>query len=408
MGSTRHQPPDPGPPADRPGAAKDAHAAHFSRAFSAWRRQRLVWHLAAVAILAAVAVLRWWPEVTSAVRVDEQYYLKAIDWVLQGESPYRQPHYFYPPAFAVAGAAVVERFGAPAFLALLRSANLLALAGLVWCSCAWVAGTWSRRLIWAAGCLCLAPGAHLGVSSGNVSFLVIALILAGLLAWRPHPWLSGAALGTAAAIKPLSPVVIAALFAHRDGRQPRLAATVGLVLSAVLLLGFPHFGEMLELASGESRNLRTVSLHRLLWVLGFEIGAGWVAAAVAALTVFAVRRRPLGATHFLCLASAAVTLATPMMWNHTLLVALPIQVLALALAVRRSVGSRRRPTAVTGRQRRRYELMLVILGVAAIQLCDGVGGVETLAPWVQAAALAPPSLAPAALAAYILRTTDPF
>ena len=81
---------------------------------------------------------------------------------------------------------------------------------------------------------------------------------------------------------------------------------------------------------------------------------------------------------------------------------LPLQGIALHLA-----GSRRLAAPPGEGKWRRYELAVVGLCVAALLFVNG-GGVDDRAERSQAVVVAVPSLAPAALAAYVPALTEPF
>ncbi|MDH3525343.1 MAG: DUF2029 domain-containing protein, partial [Acidobacteriota bacterium] len=354
-------------------------------AFAVWAGWPLRRHVLAVALLALVAALRHWGAVTEREPlVDERFYLAAFQLAAEGQSPYAKSGFYYPPAFAYAGALLLRALGGGGLLGLLRGLNLLGLGFVVWLATAWL-GTalcprpWWRGLAAGAALVCLAPGVWLGLLLGNLSFLAMALMLGGLLAWRRRPGAAGLVLGASLALKPLAPVAILALFAHRPGmggeRTPggrhRLAAGLALLGGVLLLVLPPGLDEMLAQPVEELTRARIVSLHRFLGHAGLALDPLWVAAAVALAAVLAVRAAGvLGPGQLLCVATAGAALATPLLWNHTLLMTLPLQGAAFHLA-----RERLRAAPDAERRRRRYELALVLAAVAAILLVNG-GGVD--------------------------------
>jgi hypothetical protein len=101
----------------------------------------------------------------------------------------------------------------------------------------------------------------------------------------------------------------------------------------------------------------------------------------------------------LCFGGLAAVLAVPIIWSHTLLLTLPLQVLALTRAV-----ARRREILAETNLWRRYESTFVILAVAALQLTEGAGAVDDQAVGFQLVVLSGAYLAAPALMAYILAT----
>lgn len=400
---------DPAPNEARPAAALSA---RFAEAFRDWRRERLSKHAAAVALSVLVMALRWPSAVFSPVPVeDERVYFGAFHLAAQGESPY-QLRYFYPPGFAVAGGWAVERWGEIPVLAGLRLANLLGMALIAWCALAWLPWPWHRRCLTAAALVALSPAVRSAVLWGNLSLAAVGTLLAALLTWRARPLVAGLLLGLSLAVKPIGPLAAVILMTHRPaggGRRHLVAATVGLALAAGSLIPFPHLDDFLALRGGGPESGRNLALHRVLDCFGVEIEALTLAAAVALTAVVFARRRTLAPAHFVSFTATATLLATPLVWDHTLLLALPVAVLALAVAWDRWTS--RTPPRRGGARRaalRRYEPALVVLLVLAMQLSGGLGGVETWSRWSQGLFAALPALAPAVLTLYLFRTTDPF
>lgn len=392
-------------------------ARRLREAFENWAGWPLRRHVLAILVLAAIALLRHGAAVLEREPlVDEKFYLAAFELAAEGESPYAKSGFYYPPAFAHGGGFLLDSLGESGVVALLRGLNLLSLGFVVWVATAWLGTSlgsrpWWRGLAAGAAVICLAPGAWLGLLLGNLSFLAMAPVLGALLAWRPRPIGAGLMLGASLAVKPLAPVAILALIAHRpaeDGDQSvgvrhRLAAAVAGVAGALLLLLPRGLDQMLSQPVEELTRARIVSLHRALGHIGLAVDPIWVAGLVAVAVVVTVRvAGPLGRSQLLFVATAGAALATPLLWNHTLLMTLPLQAAALHLAMERL-----RAAPAERRRRRRYDLAFVLLAVAALLFVNG-GGVDDRAQALQALVVVVPSLAPAALAAYVLAVADPF
>jgi hypothetical protein len=282
------------------------------------------------------------------------------------------------------GAWAVEHLGEGVVIALMRSVNLLGLAVTVWCSFAWTPWRWRSRLAAGALIIVLSPAIHFSLFLGNLSLTIAGLIVGGLLLWPRRPVLAGVLLGSSVAIKPLAPVAL------------------------VTLLCFPELDRMMRLAYW-SRLERTVSLHRFAYLLGWQQGVLLISAAVAVVAIVVARWRPLGRTHLLALAVTAALAATPLVWAHTLVACLPVQVLALTTALlryRQEIGDG--PAAGAIQVRRRHQLLFVALGVIAIQFAEGPSGIYDQNLIIQWLGTIPPAVAPAALTAYIFKFVEPF
>src|SRR6185503_206192 len=94
-------------------------------------------HGAALALLVVLGLVRWWPALAwDQLHYDELDYLHELRLVRQGQSPYAEPRFLYPPSFAVTGAAALEVLPP---LRLARVGRGLDLLGLV--AAAWVAAS---------------------------------------------------------------------------------------------------------------------------------------------------------------------------------------------------------------------------------------------------------------------------
>jgi hypothetical protein len=383
-------------------------AADLTRSWQDFLREPWPLLAAGLVLLAAVAAVRHAGAVFASEPLpDEAVYLAAFERAVRGESPYRG-EYFYLPALAVAGGALLELGGRAATLALLRICALFGAAVLVWWSLAWSGLSPSRRLAAGALFLLVAEPVRYGILWGNLSLALAASLVLALHAWPRRPLLSGLLLGAGIAVKPLAPAALIALAAHRPSpaslaRARWVATGAALLIGALVVLVPPHLGEFLELAGGRPGITRNVSFHRLLHLLGWAPPALVLSGLVALAGALLVRLRPLTPMRLYCVAAPLLLLATPLVWSHTLLVTLPLQVIALRVAWQRwhARAAAAAPLAL-------LEAILVVGAVLAIELSQGVGGIDDRAGWIQALVLAPPVAAPAALGAYVAARTAPF
>ena len=346
--------------------------------------------------LAVVVALRWWLHASTPTPLnDEISYMRAVNFVIAGESPYTRGLYLYPPLLAVVGAAWVDSLGEASFLYLLRGLCYLGVATTVWISMLSV--PWRRWFLPAAiAFLCLAPPVWFGVEIHNISLMVAGSTLLALWIWPRRPILAGALMGVGAVLKPMVFLIPFLLLMHRPaggGTRHRLAGAVGIGVTALLLALPPYLTEMFSLASKTATIPRSVSFHRLAYLAGWENGALWVSAFFGLAALIVVRRLELGRLEFLVISVTASLMATPVLWSHTLILALPIQAMVLLrLQERRHAGATR-----SG-----YETVLVLLAVAAVQFSGGAGSVDDQGSVFQVFSTLPIAVAPLALAAYVM------
>jgi hypothetical protein len=361
-----------------------------------------------VLALLLLATLWWLPQNRSPhALVDEVSYFRAADLIQQDRSPFEEPSYLYPPPLAIGLAAIENRLGPQPTRLLLRHLDLALGCLGVWIALRLLPWSWRSLFPLALVYLCFAPPFATDVVRGNLSASATGLTMLALaLPLRaPSSAVGGALLGAGLVIKPMALLVPEALLLHgvRPARsRERLAAllTGGLSVVTVLLLlliGRELLPALLTQAGGLPDAARVTSLHRLLWRLGLPLPTGAVvtlcAAAVAPL-VWYCRRRP-AARGAVPIALAGSLLALPVTWPHSYLLALPLQTATLALWLDR----RRRGVAHV------WELLVLALG-ASLLFSDGLGAIEHPA-WLNLTLTAMPTLAPAALAAYLVAASDP-
>ncbi len=348
-------------------------------------------------------LVRWWGMLSDpSPHLDERCYFAAFDRIATGQSPYLDTCYGYPPVFAITGSWAVERFGERPVVVALRAANLWGLAIALWCAMAWLPGPWRRRLLAAIVFLLLAPPVDIGVREGNLSLAMAGCVIFALLFWRRAPVSSGLLLAVTIAVKPLAPGAVLALLAHRPshgGKRHWVAAGVAIVLSGWWILAFPYLDDLRALAA---RDLVSTSLspHRIVHVVGIQVHAALISAVLAVVIFILARRRNLNRLQLLCFALVAALATSPLVWNHTLLLALPLQVVALQIAY-----ARYRAASPPGRRSVGWELTLVALAACAITFGGGASGIYDYPMLVQLLGALPPALAPALLAGYIIHHT---
>jgi len=387
-------------------------AGRLQARFAVWSSEPLRRHALAVALLMLTAALRWWPQVFDPLpQNDEMVYFRAFEAVARGGSPFVVSGYMAFSFLARVGAWGLELLGMPATLALLRVTNLAGLAVCVWCSSAWIPWSWRRRLLAGMLFVALAPAVRFGVVLGNLSLLMAGMLVAALLFWPRAPLVSGALLGLSVAVKPVAPGAIVALLFHRPdggGRRHLLAAGVGAAVTAAIVLGSLPL-ETLVTKDIWFRLARTVSPYRFAHLLDLRGSVPVVMVLVVLLTVLVARSRRLGPTQCFALAVTAAIAATPVVWSHTLLVTLPLQVLALLVLYYRWEASRQPESRLAPhRLALPVEAALVILAVVAIQAAEGATNIYDQHLWIQWLGTIPPAVAPAALSGYLIRQTTAF
>lgn len=363
-----------------------------------------------MAALCGAALLRFYPAVTSTVPLgDEMAQETAYLQQAAGISPYLDGSYVYPPSLIRIGA-LLRQLPLPSPYMPLRAASILGLAIVVWYSTGRLDWKPWQRLGAAALYVGLAPGVRQGIEFGNLSFAVGGCIVVALLAWQRFPVGSGLLLGTSLLLKPLAPAALVALFFHRPhrphrphlpisgGHRHQLAVAVAVLAAALPLLADPEFAAFLRHGSSAWVLERTVSLHRFLALAGLPEGASILSLLLLAGVAAVARARVADREQLLAVALAGCAMVPPVVWNHTLVLTLPLQAMAVALATQRY-----RAAATAERRWRGWEATGIALAVTALTFAEGATGIDDRAVALQIFATLPPALAPAILAAYVLR-----
>jgi hypothetical protein len=377
------------------------------RSLQIWKDFGAARHLLAIGIIGAVAILRWWHHIfLQSPLTDEMVYLSAFQSVLGGESPFTEVAYLYPSATAFAGAWALRHFDQSFILVTLRGVNVLGLAATVWLSLAWLRGSWRRRLVVGSLFVALAPAVGYGISSGNLSLAISGMVLYGLMYWRRWPVLCGLVLGLSVVIKPMAPVAILVLLLHRSeraGRSHLWAAAVACAVSGSLILGLPHLEEMLNVNLA-IRASRSISIFRLIHLAGWNISPFFLTAIVGVVACFLARRHTMDQLDLLILSITATLAATALVRPHTLLLSLPVQAAALDIGLSRfKEGRIKKNLGTTSNRRANYEVIFLILTIAAIQFAEGATAIDDQAVWFQWVGTLLPALAPIVLAGYVLK-----
>ncbi|HSM51683.1 MAG TPA: hypothetical protein VLA75_09795, partial [Thermoanaerobaculia bacterium] len=343
-------------------------------------------------VLAALGALLWAPRlVTPELLADEVFYLPSFGLVAQGRSPYENPAFLYPPQLAVLGAWGIARFGTLPFFACLRLLEYLGIVAAA--TVALVRTPWSFRTRVLAGTalLWLSPAVASGLRLGNVVFAAVGGALLALHLWPRRPLAAGLLLGVSVALKPIAFAVVPLALAFRAAPQTaRRARCLGLVAAGVfsvsLLAVLPQLGGLGSRALPEPAVTRSLTPHRLLFLLtGVSVPAPLLAAVVVGLFVLDGVRREHDPDELLLRAGIASPLALPLVWDHGLMLSLPVQLAALAQAA--ALPAEPAP----GRIGRGPKVGLVAAALFAIHAGDGIGGVDDLPPLLQAPLLALPT-----------------
>jgi hypothetical protein len=374
-------------------------------------KAKLAGHLAIILGLSLFAAVRYWSIITwPTPHADERVYLRAFEDLAEDRSPYYPAgddlDYFYPPAFANVGGIALKATNTTIMLAAMRAANLVGLGICLWYSGLFLPLSWVWRCSIAALYILIGPiSIYTGLGPGNLSLAAVGSSLAALAAWSMIPKTSGVLFGLSGILKPMAPVGILALGAHRPrsgGTSHLWTAGIAMAIGAVLTLVSPFLSEYLALNPGEVDEWplrRSVSLYRWVRIMGFNGSPIALVALVSVVTLWFARRRPISKRQLSILAIVAMTFGTPALWAHTLLIALPLQVMALVRAWQRT-----RADDAAAAYQARYEVALVVLAVLSLQMVRGIGGgVEVSRAWIQLPVLFVPVFAPLALGMYCWR-----
>ncbi len=374
--------------------ASEAHRAYES--FGGWS----VWrHLAALFLVAGFVFIRFSSYVfATEVLFDERVFVAAFEQVAAGSSPYLAEPFNYPAPFALWGAMLAEGWGLFPVLVLLRSLSVVGLSVTVWWAAAFLPCAWWSRVALAVAFVLIAPPVAFAVRLGNLQFLVTGLLLSALLLWPRLPLASSLMLALSCLVKPIGVIAGVILFFHRPSASTRRHLVVAGLAGSMVLLAVvlaPHLGDFWQVAREPDHVALTLSPHRIFHSFGIRVDPRWVAVVVLVLCVIWARLRARPAWSLMPIAVVASLAATPVLWSHSLILALPVAAMACATAM-----SRCRPGA---EQSARWELPLVALAVVLLQLSETLTRIGDLNPFAQLVLALPVIVTPLALAIYLDR-----
>jgi hypothetical protein len=338
------------------------------------------------------SVAPWW---------DEQIPLEAARMLEAGASPYSHRYYNYPPPMVQALAAAEALGATRALLLVWRAANLAAVVALAWLSAGWAGWRGGERAVVALAAA-LSPVVGHALAVGNLSPLVALPALVALARERRAPWSSALLLGASVAFKPLALGGAVFLSAHRLFAGPRrpgpVAALAWAPITALALA--PGAALLPAMASRMSEvyfDPHQLSIKRLLAGVGVEVASPWIAGVVVAAALAWAGRRALVPAQMLLVAPVVALAALPVVWAHSFVLTLPLQLTALA-----RLRERWRDPAVA---RGGCWLGEVVGILAALATMHGAASPTLANDWperIQWWVCLLPAVAPACLLAYVL------
>jgi hypothetical protein len=367
--------------------------------------------LGALALLAlAVAALRIGYLAAPEPLWDERVWLEAGELHARGESPYAHRLYNYPPPLVQLAAAAEEGGWSAALVGAQRALNLAGVVAVAALAAGFAPWSPRARFLLALAAACSPIVGH-ALFFGNLSPLIAAAALAALALERRRPAASATLLGASIALKPLALGAGLFLAGHRlvsGPRRPRPWAALGWPLATALLLvpGLALLPGMLARVAPAYYDPHHLSLKRAFSGLGLELPPPAIALAVVAGAVLVFRRRALAERETMLAAPVVALLALPIVWAHTLVITLPLQVAALARLVERARAQGAGADA-PARRRVALEVVGVVLALAAIHGSAAAGVINDWPAALQVVVSLLPTLAPAALLSYVLGGRPP-
>lgn len=371
------------------------------------RPRRLLAALGFLGVVAVAALANHEALLQPTPQQDEPVFVEAAQRLAAGESPYSQEKFNYPPPLAALGAVVIERRGVGLFLALVRSANVLAVAGIALFAAGFAGLSGRPRFALAAAMVALLPLVHYTLWIGNLTPIAAALALAGWQLGRRAPLAGAALVGVSLALKPIALAGALYLTARwllgvPDERRRASAALEALAWAPVAALCLlPWAGELPALlhrmAEPPIFSPRNLSLRRVADGFGIDLPAAAVTLAVIAVALVLARRRAVDEIDRVHTAPVVALLALPVAWAHGFLFVLPLQVAAARRWWERR-GCRQEPSWRSVAERWGVPLALGLLQASAN------AGVEFDAPaGLRAVIVLLPVLSPLALLLYLRR-----
>ncbi|MFH1351519.1 MAG: hypothetical protein ABII26_11400 [Pseudomonadota bacterium] len=377
----------------------------------------LYMELIALFLLSGLGILWWWNSIyLPAWTPDGNTYQSAIDLVIEGRSPYEHYVYPYPPTIALIGAWINKLWGEEAFRIGFRYVNLLGGCAAVWGSLLLTRWPWFLRLgLGSLGILFL-PTLASCVDNDNLSMLASGTTIVGIILWPHLPILTGILLGFGLSLKPIGLIALFLLAAHRPPAPQRkhfltsgIAAFTATILFSIspkwFLSGLFHpnvKAAALDWATG----VLNVSFYRIFSCFGLKLSPLVFLSIFLVLGLIYVRRGPLNRGQLVCVACTGSLLSLPIVWKHTLLLVLPVQCMAMAVALRRSRQIWKRTHTHLERKnklRSLSQLLLVTAGCVTVLEADGYGVIGNWHPWVNGITLLIPITTLILLTGYVVR-----
>jgi len=375
------------------------------------RSGRFLAALGFAGVVAVAALVHHAALLQPAPQQDEPDFVEAAELVAAGGSPYDQEKYNYPPPFAELGAVVLERGGIGLFLAVMRGANLLAVAGLALFAAGFAGLSSPGRFALAAALVALLPIVHYTFWVGNTTPVAVGLALAGWHLGRQRPLLGAVLVGVSVAFKPIA--LVGALYLSArwllrpEARRSRASAAVEALawapVTALCLL--PWAGEipalLQRMAEPPIFSPRNLSLRRVFDGFGIDLPAAAITLTVLAVALVLAKQRTVDDVECVHTAPVVALLALPVVWAHGFLFVLPLQVAAARRYWERR-ALRREPSWWSLAERWGVPLALALIQASAN------AGVELAAPAsVSALFVLLPVLSPLALLLYLRRASAP-
>ncbi len=375
------------------------------------RSGRLFAALGFVGVVAVAALVHNVALLQPLPQQDEPVFVEAAQRLAAGASPYSQERFNYPPPLAALGAFAIERSGPGLFLALVRGANVLAVAAIVVFAAGFAGLSGQRRFALAAAMVAVLPVVHYTIWIGNLTPIAATLALAGWQAGRRTPFAGATLVGISLAFKPIALAGVLYLSARTllrtKGESHRVIMTRSAIealawLPVTLLCLVPWASEIPALLHRMSEpplfSQRNLSFRRVFDGFGLDMPAAAITVAVLGVAFLLAGRRPVDDLDRVHTAPVVALLALPVAWAHGFLFVLPLQV----KAARR--WWERRALRANDSWRTLAERWGVPLALALIQ-ASANAGVEFDAPaGLRALIVLLPILSPAALLAYLRAT----
>jgi hypothetical protein len=281
----------------------------------------------------------------------------------------------YPPLLAQLEAAAARYVPEHAVQVAVRAANVVAGVWILEYTLSFLPlSPWATTFA-SVVLLLWSPGLKDALYCGNVSPLVIALLLWGLRRWPERPIAAGVTLGASLAIKPLGVLAWLLLCCHRPraGQPASLQLTAsGVAALSAGLLSLPGASLLPLLARQPFRHPEAVhdaSAGRLAHLLGASVPPLAMFAIVAVVAIAYVRRVRLSPTALSHVCCAAALISQPVIWAHTMLLAYPL----LAAALAKMLASATREPEGSARTVRLLCVCLAVLCVVQSELFGDLG-----------------------------------